>query len=1175
MYVQTTQHAKFAGEARNTGQETWGFRLRLSEGKKEQGAWCMRMPEPIFSSHFLDSYRKKTYICSQIKLKTNIIMDMKFYSRSVRLALAALLCFTSTSLWAVTEVNVETAGTLSSLLTSTDKELKVTGVINGTDIRFMRELVVAGTVTGLDWSGVRIVAGGEAYLDSYTTTGDVIGEKMFYECSKLQEMVLPTTITAIQTNAFARTGLKAIDIPSTVTKLGGDCFAYCSSLETVVIGRKVNSLGQGVFYSSGVKTAYIKPLTPPTTPAYLFSSSPKMYVYTEALADYKASSWNSYGTFYGGLENTYPRELDPSDAAKALCGNFFEDAACTQLKAEYQAMTDEELTAAFAEVGMPELMTAIALKVKNQSWAKFEQDFRIHSYKAYSDASYWNDKMMSTGGSYMGNPTGIYAAEDGDEIYVFVDEDVPSDATLYFAGCVDNQLIYNAKTGQKLVKGLNIIDGVKNALYYVVYTADTKSMTKTLDQWPEIKIHVEGGKVNGYYDAAARHSDTDYRAILNASTHERFTVKGSHSLWNLKRTSYKSVFPRSVDKSIAWFDSVAVWEKELMGMCESVASGKKAGYPWYLTGGEAIYPLYYNNPYFAIEGEPEDAGYANSTPYRTSYNGIDCIKNCLNALNTNMDDWCAGHECGHNNQRAINVEGCTEASNNVFSNLVRYLDGLNTSGGSTLATVMEEYSRHEPFYFRDVNSRLRMYWNLYLYYHLGQKNTSFYPELFKALRNDPMTLYNSSNNNNGGLKFVRKVCEVAQEDLTDFFDIWGFFEPIKAGTKIDDYGSHPIAVTKSGINSTKNNIAKYPVKNREIIFVEDRSDYVLSTGFLQAAGKKRNGNEQVGQCGNVGQFTDYLPGACEPSSYVYLRSDSLYALEGSGGLGFLMLDEENNIKYASNSWNFCIPSVAGRDFTIYAMDADGSLHEIPMGGSGTVYVTLSRAGTLKTELKNDQAIKLIVSGPINATDVNYMKQLVNKQNLQSLDLEEAVITSIAASTFQNNKKIVAIKLPLSLTTINATTFSGSALKSIIIPDNVTSIGGDAFAYSSQLNTVLIGSGVKTIAQGAFYSSNVKNAYVTALTPPTVSNYLFSSSPYIHVYPSAVEAYQNSRWAEFGIIVGDLTEEIVDGIEALPEEEVVGGQSSMTDETYDLMGRKVAELRPGNIYIRGGKKFMMK
>ena len=1117
---------------------------------------------------------------------------MKNYCTQVlRLTVAACICLISTSMLALTEVHVATAGTLESLLTSPEKELRITGFINGTDIKYIRSLVTAGTVTSLDWADVNIVAGGDAYTENYRTADNVIGEKMFYECAKLQAMVLPTTLTAIQTNAFARTGLKAIDIPASVKRLGGDAFAYCGSLKKVVIGRKVTQLYQGVFYSSPVETAYVKPVTPPDTPAYLFSSNPKIYVYTEAVTDYKNSSWKTYGTIYGGLENTYPKELDPDEVAKQLCGNFFEDAACTRLKPEYQAMTDEELTAAFAEVGMPELMTQTALKVKNQTWAAYEEGFRIHDYIPYSDAAYWNNKMMSTGGSYMGNPTGIYAENDGDPIYVFVEQDVPDDATLYLAGCIDNQLVTNAKTGTQLTKGLNIIDGTQNALYYVIYVADTRSMKKTLSEWPDIKIHIEGGKVNGYYDVN-RHAPSDYLKLRNASKLGRFTVRGGHSLFHLKTVSYKTVFTSAakMDKSIAWFDSVAVWEKELMGMCESVASGRKAGYPWYLSGGEAIYPLYYNNPNFAIEGEPSDAGYANSTPYRTSYNGIDCIKNCLDATNAQMDDWCAGHECGHNNQRTINVEGCTEASNNVFSNLVRYLDGLNSSGGSTLATVMDEYARHEPFYYRDVNSRLRMYWDLYLYYHLGQKNTSFYPELFKALRNDPLTLYNSSNNNNGGLKFVRKVCEVAQEDLTDFFTIWGFFEPIKVGSIIEDYGKHSIAVTAAGIRATKNAIAKYPVKNREIIFVEDRADYVLSTGFLQAAGKKRNGSDQVGQCGDLGQFSDYWPGACQPSDYVYYQSDSLFALEGTGGLGFLMLDAEDNIKFASNAKNICIPTSIGNDYTIYSYDADGTLHEVPRAGSGTEYVTLTKAGTLKAELKNNQVIKLIVSGPISATDLSYMKQLINKENLQSIDLEQTRLSTLPNSTFQNIKKLAAIRLPQSLTTIGSGAFSSSSIRFIEIPDKVTSVGGDAFAYCNSLTTVIIGSGVKSMDQGIFYSSgNITHAYVKALTPPTlngVSDYLFSGkNRTIHVYASAVDKYKAAKWDRFGTIVGDLTDEMVDGIKAIfPDAEKAGGQCSDDEmvngkwsngKCYDLMGRRVTNPKPGTIYVRDGKKFIVK
>ena len=1107
---------------------------------------------------------------------------MRNFTRLVRTFLTVIICFVQTNLWAVTEINVETAGTLSSLLTSTDKELKVTGFINGSDIKFIRQLVEAGTVTSLDWSEVKIVAGGEAYYESYTTADNTIGEKMFYQCSKLQAIELPTSLTIIGGSAFDNSGLKSITIPDRVRIIGHDAFGGCSQLATVVIGKRVSLMEKGVFYGSAVTKAYVMPLTPPTPPPYMFSSKPSIYVYREAMVDYKQSDWKDYGAIYGTLDRFYPQEPDEDDAVKELCATYFEDAACTQLKPEYQAMSDEELQSAMEADALPELMVNIALKVKNDSWAAYEKDFRIHDYKPYSDAQYWNEKMMSSGGSYMGNPTGIYTESFDSQLYVFVDDDIPSDASLYIAWSEENHIISTAKTGQKLVKGLNIVDGTANALYYILYTANTKSMAKTLSEWPSIKIHIEGGVVNGYYDVS-RHSDADYRAILNAATLNRFTVKGGHSLYHLKTATFKNVFPNSIDKSIAWFDSVAVWQKNLMGMTEEVASGKKAGAPWYLTGGEAIYPLYYNNPNFAIEGDGE--AYAHSSAYLTSYNSEYCIKTSLNALNPEMDDWCAGHECGHNNQQAINLEGGTEVSNNLFSNLVRYLGGLNTSVGSPLTTVMEEFARHEPFYFRQVDSQLRMYWDLYLYYHLGQRNTSFYPELFKALRTDKLVLSNGYNNNNGGLKFVRKVCEIAGEDLTDFFTIWGFFEPV-AKTTVE---GQPIAVTTNGINTTKANIAQYEKKNREIIFVEDRADYVLSTGFLQAKGKKRRDSDRVGQCGDLGQFWDYWPEALTTSEYTYLNSDSLYAFEGTGGVGFLMLDGDNNIKYASNAKNLCIPtSISG--FTIYSCDADGSLHKVIKAGNGTETVELQSAGRLQQTLQNDQVIKLIVKGKIHGRDIKYMRKLITENNLQSIDLSQAQIVSGSTAYYQSYttspntmgdyafadfKKLISIQLPSSITRIGACAFDKTGLKSIIIPDNVTTIGHDAFGSSSKLRTVVIGKKVSQLEKGVFYGSNVKDAYVTPLTPPNVSSYLFSSNPTIHVYASALEAYQNSQWAEYGTIVGDLTDDIIDGISApnFDEEKMDKNQhwADYDGAIFDLFGRRVIHLQPGTIYIKNGKK----
>ena len=1099
--------------------------------------------------------------------------------------LTALFCCSSTILRA-TEVRVETAGSLSSLVTTNETELKLSGSINGTDIKLLRQMINEKKLTSLDLADVRIVRGGTAYDASNQTENDVIGTNMFYQCEKLKAIVLPTTVTAIQDRAFANTGITSVDIPNSVSSLGGDAFAYCSSLKTVVLGRRVMTMGQGVFWGSDdITNVYAKPIAPPSTPGYFFSAKPILHVYAEALTDYKTSSWTEYySSIIDDMDELYPQEEDESAKVNELCANFFEDAACTTLKASYSTMSDDDLRTAFADAGMPDYMISIALKIKNNKWNSYEKEFRINSYKAYSDAAYWNDKLWMRPASYMGNPTGIHAA-DLSPIYVFVDDDIPADATLYFAGIGLDHMITSAKAGRKLKKGLNIIDGVPDNNYYILYTADTQSMTKKLSEWPRIKIHIEGGVVDGYFDSS-RHTDVDYKALLKNATFPALVVKGDHCVMSIWTSILKEYYPNKFHKTIECMDSLTVWENDLFGINESVANGEKKGAPWYLSGGDAFYPSYFNNPSFIDNDSP--GSYAHATEY-----GIHLSKGAseyfLNPYsNTAFDEGGLSHEFGHQHQFPIMLEGFTEGSNDLFANVNRFLTGHRASTGRPLSVTMEEFARGEPFYWRPVdNSCLRMFFSLYLYYHQAQKNTSFYPELFKALRADRIESQGTYINcNKSGLKFVRKVCEVAQEDLTGFFTVYGFFEPA-SNRYLECYGDHYVTNSVVDISRTKREIAKYPVKNREIIFVEDRVENVPTTDFVTTAGQLRiyRDSEKLGQCGDVGQFTSYLPGACAPSEYVYLQADSLYALEGSGGLGFLMLDADGNLKYAANAKHFSIPSTIDRNFTIYSLDADGSLHEVTKAGEGAEVVWMNAPGTLSDSL-SAKVLKATIGGYINGLDVRYIRQLIGEGNLCSLDLTDAVIRRgvtpyyetyktedkvIGEKMFADFTQLVSVRLPLQLTRIKAGAFTHSGLREAVLPEGLTTVGEDAFAYCSQLGRVILPSTLRSLSKGAFYESKVKDVYIMALTPPSDGAYLFSSEPLIHVYASALQAYKDAGWEAYGTLVGDL--------DRCPDITAVGGvrtdlqNAANQAPIYDLFGRRVYQLKPSSIYIQQGRKFV--
>lgn len=79
----------------------------------------------------------------------------------------------------------------------------------------------------------------------------------------------------------------------------------------------------------------------------------------------------------------FAKVSEGADELIASYSAFFGDELCMQLKGEYASMSDEELTAAMAEI--PADLVAAALKVKNNSWADYEKEFRVSTYEPYSD----------------------------------------------------------------------------------------------------------------------------------------------------------------------------------------------------------------------------------------------------------------------------------------------------------------------------------------------------------------------------------------------------------------------------------------------------------------------------------------------------------------------------------------------------------------------------------------------------------------------------------------------------------------------------------------------------------------------------------------------------------------------------------------------------------------------
>ena len=50
----------------------------------------------------------------------------------------------------------------------------------------------------------------------------------------MKTIIIPTSVTTINANAFTNSGLTSIEIPATVTKIEGYAFSSCKNLETVI-----------------------------------------------------------------------------------------------------------------------------------------------------------------------------------------------------------------------------------------------------------------------------------------------------------------------------------------------------------------------------------------------------------------------------------------------------------------------------------------------------------------------------------------------------------------------------------------------------------------------------------------------------------------------------------------------------------------------------------------------------------------------------------------------------------------------------------------------------------------------------------------------------------------------------------------------------------------------------
>lgn len=144
-------------------------------------------------------------------------------------------------------------------------------------------------------------------------------------------------------------------------------------------------------------------------------------------------------------------------------------------------------------------------------------------------------------------------------------------------------------------------------------------------------------------------------------------------------------------------------------------------------------------------------------------------------------------------------------------------------------------------------------------------------------------------------------------------------------------------------------------------------------------------------------------------------------------------------------------------------------------------ITTSAGGVASAVGDNTQATSLIVSGQIDASDFEFIANVM--KSLETLDISNATIveyhgkpiitsrTDFAANTLPAyalaGTQIKNIKLPNNLLVIDEGAFLSAAIESIVIPQSVTTIGNNALADCDNITTIEIPATLISLGEYAF------------------------------------------------------------------------------------------------------------
>ncbi|WPX41469.1 M60 family metallopeptidase [Akkermansia sp. N21116] len=441
----------------------------------------------------------------------------------------------------------------------------------------------------------------------------------------------------------------------------------------------------------------------------------------------------------------------------------------------------------------------------------FHKNFRTQVYEAYQPLKSLASQLKTGTYNQYENPTGIYF-QAGDTIIVNVATDIGEESPrlliMDFGPDGKGKKDYPLKTGE------NKITAEVPGLGYISYYSDHYKTA------PKLKITIQGGKANGYFDPV-KHSNREWKKLLAEAVSPILDIKGRKIQLAFPVQALKEQCPDNGLELIGLYDRIVALEHNFMGL------GKYKRTPKNRMFARVIWKGY-------MYADGIGAAFNNNT-----------MRKVANVDNIKANSWGIAHELGHVNQVRPGFKWVctTETTNNLYSLWISYnfakgkinqearkakdWDGNKLIGGGIncylhAALIAGEQwlcqrgpDRQANYEFDgDHGSKLLPLWQLHQYFNIAAMgNRDFYGDILERIRTS-----NDKGLSDGDhqLNFMKYACDVSKKNLTPFFKAVGMLKPIDK--RLIDYRKAQLTITQEQCDAIEAYAKRYPLPASPVIY---------------------------------------------------------------------------------------------------------------------------------------------------------------------------------------------------------------------------------------------------------------------------------------------------------------------------------------------------------------------